>query len=542
MPTDPVLGIVVLVQLYLLGRCLLHARGNDAAALDVLRKQFNDDIVRRADRGDGPDWVRYMDEADRVHDQRVSRLQAWATAALVVGIGGTMFTLAYRLTGESLPRPDELTEAVGAALLASLSGVLNNLIITLGLFRWSDVRFRASLDEFRHQLQGFSNDNLPTERFADAVRDQLGHAFKEAVRTFPEAFTRLDESVQSLGAIIQAQSNAVLEAAGGLKDGADSLTHATKEIALVAGLLTSSTDRLRTLPEELKQAIDEAFTTWEQTIRQDQNSFIAGVQAVLREQQALLEEAKRKFFEWEHQRGEEAKQQAKEWNEAINSIQKSNLTIVKTVEGIPAMFSQEVAKIADTLGKEFGLEAGQHVQDLVKAIREGNEQLRKEFESATVSLQRVFLNETGKVVSETLEEVYRRVEGTLLNRLDRIGQDIERALVDLPDHAQTFASSLSAADQKLQLTIGRIAEAATHLEQVAKLTEEFQKLLAEALTKAVAPSVESLQSEVKSIVKHLQRLKRPIEVQDSPEANHWTRFTRKLSDIVSFRKKGGKHS
>ena len=538
---DPVLEIVVVLQLYLLVRCLLHARGNDAAALDDLRKQFNDDIVRRANRGDGPDWVRYMDEADRVHDQRVGRLQAWATAALVVGIGGTMATLAFRLSGTSFARPEELINAVGPALMASLSGVLNNLIITLALFRWSDVRFRSSLNEFRHKLQEFSDENLPDERFANAVRDQLGNAFREAVRTFPEAFTRLDKSVQSLGGIIEAQSNAVLEAAGGLKQGADRLTRAAKEIAPVAGLLVSSTERLSTLPEELKQAIEEVHTTWEQKIRQDQDSFIAGVLRVLQGQKALLEDAKGKFIEWEHQRSEVARQQAEKWNEAIQSIQKSELAIVKAVEGLPATFSHEVEKIADRLGKQFGLEARQHVQDLVNSIRDGNENLHAQIEYAVDRLQRVFLNETSKVVAETVDEVYRRVEGTLLKQLAEIGEDLKRALRELPDHAQSFASSLSTADEKLQSTIGRIAEAANHLEQVAKLTEKFEKSLAGALTKAVAPSVESLQSEVGRIVKHLQSLKRPIEVRHTPK-DSVREFTRKLSGIFSFGRKGGKSS
>ena len=538
---DPVLGIVVVLQLYLLVRCLLHARGNDAAALDDLRKQFNDDIVRRANRGDGPDWVRYMDEADRVHDQRVGRLQAWATAALVVGIGGTMAALVWRLSGTSLARPEELINVVGPALWASLSGVLNNLIITLGLFHRSDVRFRSALDDFRRQLQEFSDENLPHEKFANAVRDQLGNAFKEAVRTFPEAFTRLDESVQSLGKIIEAQSNAVLEAAGGLKQGADSLTLAAKEIVPVAELLKSSTDRLRTLPEELKQAIEEAHTIWEQKIRQDQDSFIVGVLRVLQGQKALLEDAKNKFIECEHQRSEVARQQAEKWNEAIQSIQKSELAILKAVEGLPATFSHEVEKIADRLGKQFGLEARQHVQDLVDSIRDANDNLRTQIESAVDRLQRVFLNETSKVVAETLDEVYRQVEGTLLKQLAEIGEDLKRALKELPDHAQSFASSLSTADEKLQLTIGRIAEAANHLEQVAKLTEKFEKSLAGALTKAVAPSVESLQREASSIVKHLQSLKRPIEVRHTPK-DSVREFTRKLSGIFSFGRKGGKSS
>lgn len=542
MPSDPVLWVVVLVQLCIFAWCLLHAKGDDAAALDDLREQFNVDIVSRANRGDGPDWVRYMDEADRVHGRRVDQLQVWATAALVVGIGGTMATLAFRPTGTS---PDELRAliaAVGPALYASLSGVVNNLIITLGLFRWSDNRFRAALDEFRNRLQEFSDQNPPQEKFANAVRDQLGIAFKEAVSEFPHAFARLDESVQSLGGIIQEQSAAVLEAAAGLKQGAEGLTGAAREIVSVAGLLKSSTDRLGALPEELERAIAAVLDNWERKIRRDQESFISGVQQVLKTQQALLEDAQGKFVEWERQRGEVASQQATAWAEAIQSIQQSNTAIVKTVAGLPDIFSTEVAKVAHTLGKQFGLEARQHVEDLAREVRKGNESLRAQVESAIADLQRLFLNETSEVVAKTLEKVYRRVEGTLLTSLDEVGKGIREALVELPDHAQSFAASLSAADEKLRLSIKCLDESARHLEKVAELTEDFEKSLAEALAKSTAPIIESMRDEVRKVLKAVQSTGGSTVVEVPEETRGLFKFLRRLSGLVSFRRKRGEGS
>ena len=80
---DLVFRIVVVTQLCILGRCLFLALASDSEALDGLRGPFEDDIRGRARRGDGPDWVRYMDEADRVHERRIDRLRVWATGALV---------------------------------------------------------------------------------------------------------------------------------------------------------------------------------------------------------------------------------------------------------------------------------------------------------------------------------------------------------------------------------------------------------------------------------------------------------------------------
>ena len=75
------------------------AREDESEELDRLWNTFKQDIQGRAKRGDGPDWVRYMDEADRVHERRVDRMRVWATAALVVGIGGTMLALAVPAVG-----------------------------------------------------------------------------------------------------------------------------------------------------------------------------------------------------------------------------------------------------------------------------------------------------------------------------------------------------------------------------------------------------------------------------------------------------------
>ena len=515
MTSDFVLPLVLGLQVGILVRCSLLARGDDSDALDDLWKQFKHDVIGRASRGDSPDWVRYMDEADRVHERRIDRLRVWATAALVVGIGGTMAALAIRLSGATTDQQSSdvavggLIAAVGPALWASFSGVANNLVITLGLFRLSDGRFAASLDEFRNALRECSAENPPHEKFANAVRDQLGNAFREAVRTFPDAFARLDESVEALGEITEAQSKAVLKAAAELKKSADAMTGAVSEIAPVAELLRSSTDRLRALPNQLAQTLEETRTRWEQEIRRDQDSFIGGVKQVLDNQHALLESARSAFDAWEQQRRAGAAQQEAEWRATIDLLQKSASDIVKTVDGLPATFTKEVGRTADTMGKQFGLEARQHVEDLTKAIRDGNSALREQIDETTRNLQNRFLNDTARVVGETLGHVYREVEGTLLSSLKEIGAGLQEALHTLPENAGTFAASLTTADAKLQRSIDRLTESAAHLQQVAQLTEQFEASLTRALRDATTQSLTPLRSQMQHIVTELRRFSEP---------------------------------
>ena len=503
-----VLAVVVLFQRAIFAYCRKLAGGDDEA-LNRLWNQFKSDIIIRASRGVGPDWVRYMDEADRVHERQVDVLRGGANAALVVGIGGTMAALALRAVLE--PELQGLISAVGPALGASLSGVANNLFITLRLFPRSDNRFAESLDEYRNALHECSRQHSPREEFALAVRDQLGNAFREAVRTFPEAFARLDKSVESLGEVTGAQSKAVLEAAAGLKEGAERLTSAASDIVPVAQLLESTIDRLHGLPDRLKEMLDEARTRWELEIRRDQDAFINGVQQVLKSQQELLERTRNAFKEWEERRRDAASEQETQWRETILLIQKSEAKMLDIAEGLPNVFAREVARVADAMGEQFGLEARQHVADLANVVRDGNKSLREIVDEATRDLQNRFLNDTSRVVEETLDRVYRRVEGTLLNSLAEVGEGIKRALVDLPTHAQTFASSLTTADKKLRQSIEHISESADHLKRVAALTQDFEESLTEALKNATAPSIQSLERQVSEFVNELRRSRGPFD-------------------------------
>ena len=437
---DPVVVLVFAFQVCIFWRCSVIARADESEELDLLWNTFKHDIQSRAKRGDGPDWVRYMDEADRVHERRVDRMRVWATAALVVGIGGTMLALAVRLWGLSAFELGVLT-AFAPALLASLTGVANNLAITLWLFRLSDRRFEQALNGFRQALRTCSDENAPQERFADAVRDQLGEAFREAVRSFPEAFAQLDRSVQHMGETAAAQSQSMAEAASGLQRGVDGLTAAAVRIAPVAELLNTATAELRTVPGQLRQTLDETRAAWAGEMRRDQEAFIGTVRQVLDDQRAILGRTRQALQRWERGRRDAAEQQQTTWRETVGLVQKAAAEIVTTAEGLPAAFAREVEQTAGTLGKEFGISARQHVADLTQEMREGNRALREQIEASTRELQNRLLHDTGRVAGESAEEVHRRVGEPLLSMLQRVSRGIEEALHTLPENAQTFAAS-----------------------------------------------------------------------------------------------------
>ena len=591
---DPVLDVVLLAQLGIFCRCWFLARGDDSEALDGLWKQFKHDIIGRAHRGDSPDWVRYMDEADRVHERRIDRLRVWATAALVVGIGGTMAALAIRLTGAATDdQPSSgaalggLIAAVGPALWASLSGVANNLAVTLWLFHWSDRQFKAALDDFRRALQICSDENTPAGQFADAVREQLGQAFREAVRSFPEAFARLDESVTHLAQVNREQSQSMVKAATGLQGGVDGLAASVAKITPLSELLHAATSELRTVPDQLRQTLDETRAAWAQEMRRDEEAFIGGARQVLDDQRALLESIRDAFHRWERGRRDSAEQQQATWRETVELVQKASAEIVGTVERLPAVFTGEVERISgalgeefslgarqhvadlrdsaeqqqatwretvelmrktsaeivgtverlpavftgeverisDTLGNRFGLQAQQHIADLRREIGEGNQALGERIEAASRDLQNRFLNDTKHVIAESAKEVNSRVGKPLLSKLQTVSDGIEEALSALPENAATFAASLATADEKLGRAIDRLRESAGHLQHAAKLTEDFENALARALENATVRSFEPVRREMKDLAAELRRRAGRT---DEPSPGFFRRLFRRL--------------
>lgn len=521
---DPVLVLVFAFQIYIFWRCNVIARADESDELNRLWNTFKHDIQSRAKRGDGPDWVRYMDEADRVHERRVDGMRVWATAALVVGIGGTMGALAYRLWGLSDFELGVLA-AFAPALVASLSGVANNLLITLWLFGISDGHFEQALNDFRQALRTCSEENPPQERFADAVRDQLGEAFREAVRSFPDAFAQLDRSVQHMGEAAAAQSRSTLEAAAGLQRGVESLTAAAAQIAPAADLLNAATTDLRTMPADLRQTFDEARETWAREMRRDQDAFIGTVRQVLDDQRAILGRTRQALQRWERGRREAAEQQQSAWRESVELVQKGAAEIAAIVEALPAAFTREIEQIAGRLGREFSFGAQQHVADLTQEMRSGNQALTKQIDDSMREMQNRLLNDTIRVVGESAEEVHRRVGEPLLSMLQRVTRGIEEALSTLPENAATFAASLSTADEKLQQSIDRLKAAADHLEKVVELNENLHASLTRAFRDGAADSFEPVRKDLQDIA---DELRRAAELKTGARRGFWRRLFDRL--------------
>ena len=208
---------------------------------------------------------------------------------------------------------------------------------------------------------------------------------------------------------------------------------------------------------------------------------------------------------WERGRRDAAEQQESAWRETVGLVQKAAAEIVATAEGLPHAFARGVDEIAGTLGREFGVRAQQHVADLTQEMREGNRTLGEQIDASMRELQNRLLHDTSRVVGESADEVHRRVGEPLLSMLQGVSRGIEEALRTLPENAETFAASLSAADEKLQRSIARLQESAGHLERAADLQENFQSSLTRAFRDGAAESFGPVRKDLQDIVAELRR-------------------------------------
>ena len=313
-----------------------------------------------------------------------------------------------------------------------------------------------------------------------------------------------------MGESAAAQSESMIEAASGLQRGVDGLTAAAVRIAPVAELLNTATTELRAVPGQLRQTLDETREAWAQEMRRDQEAFIGTVRQVLDDQRAMLGRTRQALLRWERGRRDAAEMQQAAWRETVELVQKAAVEIVATAEALPTVFAREVEQISGELGREFGIRAQQHVADLTQEMRDGNRTLREQMDASTRGLQNCLLNDTSRVVGESAEEVHRRVGEPLLSMLQAVSRGIEEALRTLPENAETFAASLSAADEKLQQSIARLQDSAGHLGRAADLQENFQSSLTRAFRDGAAESFEPVRRDLQDIASELRHAGRRV--------------------------------
>ena len=434
------------------------------------------DLEERAFRGEPPDWLRYMDDAERLVLAPRDRVRNCATAALAGGVGGTMLTLlvevstnpdlrgAIAVGAEDVGDLEALPLLVGLALVVSVAGVANHLAVLLGLIPKLERRVKRALDAFQSELQRASIDSPPRQAFVDSVRSELAAAFSGALQRFPDAFADFGKNVS------------------GLRESSAALATASADIGPIAASLAGATEEFRAMPAELSKVLSETRLAWRKEIRADQQRFLEGVKEVLVQQKNLFVESQRNLERWEADR-QKAQQDM--------DLQVRNLAadVSGAVDRLPGVFSEHAEKAADVMGKSLEQRVANLVAELERQVAAGNETQRAHFEDGVKELNGTFLNGTREAVRQAVGDVY---EHDLFKTLVEIGDGLKNATEDLPGQAQSFSESLSVADEKLRSALTGIDEASSRLQRVAASTEGFERGLQAATVKTFAPLQEEL--------------------------------------------------
>lgn len=504
-----VLLAVALILVYYGSRSYTLRRRAGSELPDLL-SEFTADIMTRSGRGQDPDWLRYSEECDRQHEDTCERIRNYATTALATGIGGTMLMLLLHLRGagsESTDAVFSLLQEMGLALVASLLGVVCNLVILLFILPGASDRFREERERVIGELRRISEANqprTPATNLNHAVSEKLEKFLENTASDFPGVITGFRESVESLGGV-----------ASDFKSSAGQIESST-------AALSSSMSGLDAFPTYLGQELTRARQEWTSELRDRQEQYVEAFRKTLDQQARIVRETLAELREWQANRAEAeskwreersaeenrhrsalvellsnatAEQDAavgramatlEEWqakrteaderwlemqasdrathSRFLRQVENATGDVARRVKDLPQAFSDSIVGASDTLGKRFGLEARQQVEDVTVAMQKGNQELRDHLEGHN----RQLVNKMGDIVQQGLkptEEEIARIGGNL-----RVaGEDLRRSIQEFADHGQGFRASLEGAAQKIEASTGQLA--GVHESTRASITE-----------------------------------------------------------------------
>ena len=409
------LGWVVLaVVLVLLGsyflRCLTLIRSEQVARqLHKLRTRFEREIQDRVARGQNPDWLYYTDEASREQEAVRESLRTYGTIALATGVGGTMLALVlYLLFGDTTTATEplqQLLREMGAALIASLLGVADNVLILWVLLPWANRRFDAQLEGYLRTLRRIEEETSPDGSMGEVIGARIGVELRSAITRMPESFERLEKAASELG-----------QAVGGFEASVAAMTS-------VAGDLSTSVSDLSGVPRELESVLEQARSGWSGEV----GKVLDAVRIWETERLASEDEWRTKLKAEVTRVGE---QQGSMGNRLVNATG----DVAESVKELPGGVAEAVERIAGSLGTSFGHQAQAHVVDLRDAVKGTALELQRSVEAGATNLQHHMTD----LVERTLRD------------LEDVSRKLTEVLRGFPEHVGSVTSALDEADGKLR--------------------------------------------------------------------------------------------
>lgn len=437
-----VLAIVAGLQLYLVRLSASAATGISSPEWAEIRRRCLSDLSYRATRGLPPDWLYCQNELERAFETRDDRIRRLASAALAVGLGGTLtaIILHFFITGGGGYDPGRLISSTGISLLGSLFGVGGHLVIVLFILQRAEDRFQAESRAYMAELQnanevlaestgltGTLQNELSSIR--EAVSQQFSDVFANAVTGFPGVVEGLRDEVRKLAIVTRQQGDGLGPAAAMLASCAKSVEKAARGMQPGAEGLSRTAAVLADLPAKLGQALDERRDSWLATIREEQKERLDELMAAYRVALDSVAERERLMLE-----------RARELLAAVSEVHQA-------AGSLPEMFSQHIEKVASRLGAEFGKEARQQTADLASEMRNAFENLGKK----VAGHEQEWRNNIGSVISEVLRGIEEEVRNGVSRELGNAARSLQQVAEQLPEAGRELKSgveSWSASQEK----------------------------------------------------------------------------------------------
>jgi ABC-type transporter Mla subunit MlaD len=526
-----VLLLVAVCQLLMFAKARKLVQGDDGAALRDLGNRFATDIKRRAARGLSPDWIRYQAEVDRIFDYRDDRLRSLASAALALGLGGTILALCVNLAMQRMSRgelqsPDLLfiLQSMGVSLLGSLTGVILNLIIVLIFLPKAENKFTALSNDLHQTLYRVSESNLPQEAFTQTIKQELtqvresmntdfAQSFSEAIQGFPDRVVNLGTHIERLADVVEAQSRSAGTATEDLKTYAITVAKSAAHLEPSAQRLADASETLNHLPAQLKAVVESGRDDWLESIRQQQETHLKQILEIQEETEKASENRERQMLE------------------RMRELQVAVTEVRAAVGQMPELLATEVEKSAGNLGIRFGQEARNHTIEM-----EGN--LKREYGKLLGNIEhheQQWRNNIGTVIRELLDTVAGQIRDGILEELQGTSRELRATSQQLPKIAAEFgeahaswkqvhedvlagwqsvgnrteqaALKLVDANGHLNVASGALDTSAKNLQRVAEITEAFEASLRSALQEVTVQHLEdfsSIRKEMASLVEDMK--------------------------------------
>ena len=348
------------------------------------------------------------------------------------------------------------------------------------------ARSTASLNRMPEELDtvlGKALTGLSTE--AETLLADLRAWESERQSAAAESHAKLQSAIAKARSQHDEAADRLKEMAQAVADSADTLP------GRVAAAVNDGTTKLADANRAVQKSVDalpgKVTVALEASGKSLGHQFDDAVEQHVKRFRDGMADGLRRTTEWQNAVSGHLEEARKQHDRAIYDLVAKTTDVDKTVQGLPDAVAEGVETISDKLGRQFGVEARNHVADLRSALKEDAEQLRRNLERHESHLLNTTVQELRKVSEELVN--------TTVRDLDGISEKLAAILDGFPEHVGAVNTKLDDAEAALKDILAGFVDVSDGLrtahdntsDMLAKLVESArdQKEATRELTKAI---------------------------------------------------------